>query len=188
MKSISSSIKLRYILIVMATAFLLLVSCNEYSVKPSNTSTNQAFPHKSEDSTNSATNNTANSAPASSLGRPDVTPEEDHQITRKPASIDSALTPSLSNDSASANQSKSRKAVFGYSFFRNIKEDETRNVIAFVSIIDAASRVIDTLKQINATDIAERKNDTATILTRNIFVFKALDVHLLNAADSDFII
>lgn len=59
---------------------------------------------------------------------------------------------------------------------------------AFVSVADTVNKVIDTLKAINAADAPERKNDTATILTKNVLVFKALDVHLLNAGDSDFII
>jgi hypothetical protein len=81
-----------------------------------------------------------------------------------------------------------RSAVFGYSFFKNIKQHETRNINAYVSILNQVSTVINTLKDINATEIPERSNDTATIMTRNIFVFKALSIQLLNAGDSDFII
>ena len=87
------------------------------------------------------------------------------------------------------NQPKSvRKAIFGYSFFKNMREHETRSVNAYVSIINAVSKVIDTLKELNATDIPVRKNDTATVLTRNMAVFKAVTVSLVNAGDSDFII
>ncbi len=91
-------------------------------------------------------------------------------------------------DSAVANMDKLRKAVFGYSFFKNIQQSETRNINAYISVINAVSKVIDTLKQINLQDIPERKNDTATILTRNILFFKALTVQLVNAGDSDFVI
>jgi hypothetical protein len=83
---------------------------------------------------------------------------------------------------------KKRQAVFGYSFFKKIQQNETRPVYAYVSIINAVSEVIDTLRQINASEIPERKSDTAVIFTKNMFVFKALTVNLLNAGDSDFII
>ncbi len=86
------------------------------------------------------------------------------------------------------NNAARRSAVLGYSFFKNIKQHETRNIIAYVSIINAISHVIDTLKDLNAGETPQRANDTATILARNIFVFKALDIQLLNAGDSDFLI
>ncbi len=85
-------------------------------------------------------------------------------------------------------ETKIRSAVFGYSFFKNIEQHETRNINAYVSIINSISHVIDTLKEINADDLPERKNDTATVLTRNIFVYKALDIQVINGGDSDFII
>lgn len=100
----------------------------------------------------------------------------------------SSIQRSLPMNTGIAIGNKIRKAVFGYSFFKNIQENETRNINAYVTILNGLSKVIDTLKQINAEDIPERKNDTSTIITKNIFVFKALTVHLVNAGDSDFII
>ena len=106
-----------------------------------------------------------------------------------PDTARSSPTPpvSLPDDKETNNVAK-RSAVFGYSFFKNIKQHETRNINAYVSILNQVSTVINTLKDINATDVPERSNDTATVMTRNIFVFKALSIQLLNAGDSDFII
>jgi hypothetical protein len=81
-----------------------------------------------------------------------------------------------------------RSAVFGYSFFKNIRQNETRKIDAFVSVINPISKVIDTLKEINAAYIPERTNDTATVFAKNIMVYKSLDIQLYNAGDSDFII
>jgi hypothetical protein len=179
MKSILFTIHSKYILIMFTAAFLLLVSCNgnkSYTSSPT------------EDSTTIVTPDTLNSVTGSSSETPDVDSIKDHQIKRNPASVDSALIPPLSKDSAFANKSKSRKAVFGFSFFRNMQEHETRNIDAYVSIVNGLSKVIDTLKNINANDIPVRKNDTATVFARNIFIFKALTVSVVNAGDSDFII
>lgn len=85
-------------------------------------------------------------------------------------------------------QNKKRSAVLGYSFFKNMREHETRDINAYVTIINKISLVIDTLKEINGSDIPERSNDTATILSKNIILFKALDIELANGGDSNFII
>lgn len=104
------------------------------------------------------------------------------------SSISPTDRPAHEPDEPGSFQRKKREAVFGYSFFKKIQQNESRPVYAYVSIINAISKVIDTLKQINATEIPERKSDTAVIFARNMFVFKAISVHLINAGDSDFII
>jgi hypothetical protein len=81
-----------------------------------------------------------------------------------------------------------RSAVFGYSVFKNMRQNETREINAFVSIINPESKVIDTLEEINASNIPERRSDTATIITKNIVLYKSLNIQLFNAGDSDFII
>ncbi len=115
-----------------------------------------------------------------------ILPESPQNDTAKMTADTSSVSAPV--DSISHITNKSRKAVFGYSFFKTIQQHETRNVNAYVSVLNSISKVIDTLKQINTSEIPERKSDTAVIFTKNMFVFKALTVHLLNAGDSDFII
>lgn len=69
-----------------------------------------------------------------------------------------------------------------------MRQHETREIYAFVSILNPISKVIDTLQEINASNIPERKSDTATIIAKYIFLYKSLGIQLLNAGDSDFII
>lgn len=165
MKPVFFSIDSRFFLMAFTAMFVLLMSCSE----------NKHSSPMSEGPSIAPTKHTLIVPTGSSPSLRSL-----HRIKGNHEGEDSALSPS--------NTPVSRQVVFGYSFFGNMKEDETRNVNAFVSVVDAVNKVIDTLKAINATNGRERKNDTATILTKNVLVFKALDVHLLNAGDSDFII
>ena len=78
-----------------------------------------------------------------------------------------------------------RQAVLGYSFFKSMRQHETRKIDALVSIINSSAKVKDTLRQLNDGDVPVRKSNTASYFTENIIVFKYLNVTLIDP-DSDF--
>jgi len=79
-----------------------------------------------------------------------------------------------------------KRAVLGYSYFKSMKRKETRYIHAVISIVHPESNVRDTLKILNTQDGLERGNDTSSIFTRNMSVYRYVDVQLVNAEDSAF--
>jgi hypothetical protein len=88
--------------------------------------------------------------------------------------------------SPSADQEK-RYSILGYSYFKSMRQNETRNINAYVTVVNPATKVIDTLRQINNEVLPERQNDTASIFTQNIILYKYLDITLIDPG-SDFVI
>lgn len=82
---------------------------------------------------------------------------------------------------------KARSGVLGYSYFKSMRQNETRNINAYVTIINSSTWVIDTLKEITSEILPERKSDTSSIFTENIVLFKSLNIDLLDP-NSDFVI
>lgn len=64
-----------------------------------------------------------------------------------------------------------------------MKQNETRNIYAYVTINHPQSAVQSILQEINSEDIPPaRENDTASIYTKNILLYKYLDVSLIDPA------
>lgn len=93
--------------------------------------------------------------------------------------IDTAITQPPSKDK------EKKYGVLGYSYFKAMRQNETRNISAYVSIINSVKKVIDTLKEINSEDLPVRANDTASVFTQNIALYKYLDITLVDP-DGDF--
>ena len=79
-----------------------------------------------------------------------------------------------------------RSAVLGYSYFKEMKRDETKFIHAFVSVNNPASKVRDTLSFLNESDGLEKGNDTTSVFTRNMAVYKYVRIVLVNGEDSGF--
>lgn len=99
-------------------------------------------------------------------------------------------TSSVQDVEVKIESSKKRSAVLGYSYFKNMRYDETRSINVYVSVINSISKVIDTLREINSEIPPSRKNDTASIITKsvitkNILLYKYLTVSLIDP-DSNF--
>ena len=80
-----------------------------------------------------------------------------------------------------------RSGVLGYSYFRKMKQKETRNISAYVKINNSQAEVISQLKELNESVNPVRKSDTASIYTQNILLYSFLDVSLIDA-DSNFVL
>jgi len=103
--------------------------------------------------------------------------------------IDTSATQPISDTAITspAFDKNKRYAVLGYSYFKSMRQNETRNINAYVSIINSSAKVIETLSQINSENLPERKNDTASIFTQNIILYNYLDITLIDP-DGDFVI
>lgn len=106
----------------------------------------------------------------------------DTSTTVAPAPVDTTtMAPAPAPDtSAILGQSVKRSAVLGYSAFKTMRQHETRNINVWVSIINPAAKVIDTLRQLNSSDLPVRKSDTATYFSENVSVYRYLDIKLID--------
>jgi|GEM_PF-2504191 len=73
-----------------------------------------------------------------------------------------------------------RSGILGYSFFREMKRSETKNIHAFISIRHSESALRDTIRIINAQEEPNKRNDTVSIFTQNILLYHYVDVRLLD--------
>lgn len=78
-----------------------------------------------------------------------------------------------------------RTGILGYSFFKKMKQNETRDIYVYVTINNPKSEVIGDLKDLNQDYIPVRRGDTASIYTQNILLYRYLDVKLIDP-DHDF--
>lgn len=101
--------------------------------------------------------------------------------------VDTAVMVDTAGPVNPPNDLQKKYGILGYSYFKSMRQNETRNINAYVSIVNAANRVMDTLKEVNSDVVAKRKNDTASIFTQNLILYKYADVTLIDA-DSNFII
>ncbi|MFL5739892.1 MAG: hypothetical protein ACJ75B_06715 [Flavisolibacter sp.] len=146
----------------------VLTSCN-----------NSANSSASADTTGFFSDTMDASLDSSSFGH---TSDTSHSINEDGGQVDSTIT-----DGSTTPQQREKTAVLGYSYFKDMKQKETRDIHAYVTINNPASTVVSVLKEFNAQDIPQRKNDTASIFTKNIFQYKWLDVTLVDP-DHDFTI
>ncbi len=103
------------------------------------------------------------------------------------AKVDTAVSVDTAGPRLPENELQKKYGILGYSYFKAMRQHETRNINAYISIANPANRVIDTLKEVNSDVVAKRKNDTASIFTQNLILYKYSDVTLIDA-DSNFII
>lgn len=80
-----------------------------------------------------------------------------------------------------------RFGILGYSYFKNMRQNETRKIFAYLDIINSTSKIVDTLKEINSDIQPERENDTASVFTENMLLYKFIKVDLIDP-DNDFVI
>ncbi|WP_026770617.1 hypothetical protein [Asinibacterium sp. OR53] len=73
-----------------------------------------------------------------------------------------------------------RSGILGYSFFKQMKRSETKNIHAFISIRHSESALRDTIRIINAQEEPNKRNDTVSIFTQNILLYRYVDVRLLD--------
>ena len=86
-----------------------------------------------------------------------------------------------------------KSAVLGYSYFTNMKQDETRSIYAQVMAVNVkeaidklSAQIKEDLQSKNIQVMPERKSDTATYLTGiNVYYYKWLTI-TLNDPDSNF--
>jgi hypothetical protein len=89
--------------------------------------------------------------------------------------------------------SKKKAAVLGYSYFTDMKQDETRSIYAQVRAVNVkeaidklSAQIKEDLQSKNTQVMPERKSDTATYLTGiNVYYYKWLTI-TLNDPDSNF--
>lgn len=103
------------------------------------------------------------------------------------ARVDTAVMVDTVRPSIPEDEPLKKYGVLGYSYFKAMRQNETRNINAYISIVNPANKVIDTLKEVNSDVVAKRKNDTASIFTQNLILYKYADVILVDA-DSNFTI
>lgn len=88
---------------------------------------------------------------------------------------------------------KKKAAVLGYSYFTNMKQDETRSIYAQVRAVNVkeaidklSAQIKEDLQSKNTQVMPERKSDTATYLTGiNVYYYKWLTITLKDP-DSNF--
>lgn len=78
-----------------------------------------------------------------------------------------------------------RSGILGYSYFKEMQQNETRSITAYLSIINPASKIIDKLNKINSDVLPERRNDTASVFTENMLLYKFVTITLIDP-DNDF--
>lgn len=134
-----------------------------------------------------ACNNAEETYPASKDTAAPVTQDSVNLVDSTATKVDTAVMVDTAGSRNPPNDLQKKYGVLGYSYFKAMRQNETRNINAYVSIVNAANRVIDTLKEVNSDVVAKRKNDTASIFTQNLILYKYADVTLIDA-DSNFII
>jgi len=121
--------------------------------------------------------------PDSTAARPTDTPHQHHTIARTDTGSGAGPRPKPIVRPA---PDALKQAVLGYSYFKEMKRMETKYIHAFISIAHPESKVKDTLKALNAADGLEKGNDTTSIFTKNMNIYRYVDVSLVNAGDSAF--
>ncbi len=90
-------------------------------------------------------------------------------------------------DTTTTAQQPEKNGVLGYSFFKEMKLTETKSIHAFISIHHSQSALRDTIRLINAAEEPDTKNDTVSIFTQNILLYKYVGIQLMDP-DSSFVI
>ena len=96
-------------------------------------------------------------------------------------------------DHTASQQNQKRSAILGYSYFRHMRQYETRNIYAYIMPVNKDSKIsrladsiITDLKILNSQVKPERKSDTASYFTKeNIYYYKYLTI-TLNDPDKNF--
>ncbi len=102
------------------------------------------------------------------------------------------LTPKPNAENILLVDNNQKQAILGYSYFKKICREETRNINVNVMAINQNSKtdqlkvaLINDLKEINKQINAEKKYDTASYFTKeNIFFYKYLTISLKDPANS----
>ncbi len=167
---------------ILFTMAILFYSCVYNSEKKETT-----IPKKVESST--VTIDTAVTENVDTIStrpvKPPVNTVTDRMHKIQPVTVDAAIK------KISTKMKKS--AVLGYSYFTNMKQDQTRSIYAQVRTVNVkeaidklAAQIKEDLQNKNTQVTPERKSDTATYLTGiNIYYFKYLTI-TLNDPDSNF--
>jgi len=167
--------------LVFLFSFTLLInySCNNAAVEPAHpdsTTTRVDSPATVVDSTRTVTTDTASIH--ADTGRK-------HIHTAKPIAKDSTHD-TTSIPPTDPQHTTAKQAVLGYSYFKEMKRKETKYIHAFISVTHADSKVKDTLKALNAADGLQKGNDTTSIFTKNMNLYRFVDISLVNTSDSGF--
>ncbi len=102
------------------------------------------------------------------------------------------LRPKPNSENIPQVNNNQKQAILGYSYFKKITREETRNINVNVLAINQNSKtdqlkvaLVNDLKEINKQINAEKKYDTASYFTRdNIFFYKYLTISLKDPANS----
>lgn len=132
-------------------------------------------------------NNAAETYPQTVDSAATAPPDSSQLVDTVTSKVDTAVRVDTAGPTNPVVELQKKYGVLGYSYFKAMRQHETRNINAYISIVNAANRVIDTLKEVNSDVVAKRKNDTASIFTQNLILYKYADVTLIDA-DSNFII
>ena len=106
---------------------------------------------------------------------------------RKAAAKKTSSKKNISKTDRSPASEAGKSGVLGYSFFKEMKIGETKNIHAFISIHHSQSSMRDTIRFINNQEEPDLKNDTVSIFTENILLFNFVYVLLIDP-DSSFTI
>lgn len=163
--------------LILLTCMIILFGCNDSANDPmvDNTST----------TADSTTHDTSTMSIPESVGgatsMPDSTGTQPVKKYKRIIKINRGSVPELRIDKPGYDTVQQRSGILGYSFFRTMKQNETRNIYAYVTINHPQSTVRSILQEINSEDIPPvRENDTASIYTKNILLYKYLDVSLID--------
>ncbi len=97
-----------------------------------------------------------------------------------PADTAAHLQPINGTTSLQTERIEKKSGLLGYSFFKEMKRSETKNIHAFISIRHSESALRDTIRIINAQEEPNTRNDTVSIFTQNILLYRYVDIQLLD--------
>lgn len=108
------------------------------------------------------------------------------KLTENPASVHSKIDSSIFLPPFPFIPNKKKSGVLGYSYFKQMRQEETRNIDVQVVAVNAgnmvskvANNILADLKEMNNQVKAERKADTASYFTTdNIYFYKYLTITL----------
>lgn len=114
------------------------------------------------------------------------------KLTENPASVHSKIDSSIFLPPFPFIPNKKKSGVLGYSYFKQMRQEETRNIDVQVVAVNAgnmvskvANNILADLKEMNNQVKAERKADTASYFTTdNIYFYKYLTITLSDPNDN----
>lgn len=176
--------------LILLTCIIILFGCNDYANNPDTSTT-------ADSSTNITTHDTSDVVMGSKPGGSATYSSDTSKgfedpgsvvknrpliiINKDAVTVDSGSYARIGIERPGLDTVQQRSGILGYSFFRTMRRNETRNIYAYVTINHPQSAVRSILQEINSEDIPPvRENDTASIYTKNILLYKYLDVSLID--------